>query len=193
MGMYKHIRNLWKKPKSSLGDLWKERLIKWRREEATVKLKRPTRLDRARSLGYKAKPGIFVVRQRVMRGGHTRPKWSGGRRSKHSSRRLTLEKSYQNIAEERVQRKYKNMVVLNSYWVAKDGKYYWYEIILIDPDHPVIKKDPKYAWLQKKKNRKRVYHGKTSAGKKIRGLRKKGKGAEKVRPSRARLNKKKKK
>lgn len=184
MGLYQQVRELWKKPKENLGDLWKERLIAWRKENSTVRLERPTRIDRARSLGYKAKQGYIMVRQRVPRGGHMRPKITGGRRSAHYGRKLTLRKSYQVIAEERAQRQFRNLAVLNSYWVAQDGKYYWYEIILVDPSHPVIKSDPKINWICSKKHWKRVFQGKTSAGRKTRGLRRKGKGAEKLRPSR---------
>ncbi len=190
MGVYKHIRDLWKRPKENLGDLWRARLIKWRRENSTVKLERPTRIDRARSLGYKAKQGYVVVRQRVPRGGHRRPMIKKGRRSKHYGQRLTLRKNYQVIAEERSQRKFKNLSVLNSYWVGQDGKYFWYEVILVDPNHPVIKSDPKINWICGEKHRSRVFHGKTSAGRKMRGLRHKGMGAEKIRPSkRAHLRK----
>ena len=185
MGLYKQVRELWKKPKENLGELWKERLIAWRKEDTTIRLERPTRIDRARSLGYKAKQGYLVVRQRVPRGGHTREMPVHGRRSAHYGQRMALRKNYQLIAEERVQRKFKNLAVLNSYWVAKDGKYYWYEVILVDPSHPVIESDPKINWICKKKNWTRVFHGKTSAGRKTRGLRgNKGKGAEKARPSR---------
>lgn len=191
MSMYKHIRKLWKKPKQNLDSLWKERLMQFRREPVTVRLERPTRLDRARSLGYRAKKGFLVVRQRVKRGGHTRPSPRGGRRSKTQTRRLTLSKNYQVIAEERAQRKYKNMAVLNSYWVAKDGKNYWYEVILVDPAAPEIRADKKINWICDKKHRTRVFHGKTSAGRKMRGLRHKGKGAEKLRPSRSAKIKKK--
>ncbi|KKT75754.1 MAG: 50S ribosomal protein L15e, partial [Candidatus Peregrinibacteria bacterium GW2011_GWA2_44_7] len=42
-----------------------------RKEPVTLVLEHPTRLDRARSLGYKAKQGCIVARQRVGRGGHT--------------------------------------------------------------------------------------------------------------------------
>ena len=185
MSLYKHVRNLWKKPKANMPELVRERLIKWRKEAVTVKLKRPTRIDRARSLGYKAKQGYIVVRQRVLRGRHTRPQLKAGRRPKRYGTRLSLRKNYQQIAEERAQKKFVNLVVLNSYQVAEDGKYYWYEVILVDPDHPVIKSDPKINWISAKKNRSRVFHGKTSAGRKGRGLRgHKGKGAEKARPSR---------
>ena len=171
MGIYQHIRNAWKKPQASMPELWKERLLAWRQEPSTVRIERPTRLDRARSLGYKAKQGFVMVREKVLRGGHTRPDVSGGRRSKRSGIGLSLSKSYRAIAEERVQRAYPNLVVLNSYWVAQDGKNYWYEIILVDPDHPVIKADKNLAWIGKGNNRQRAYHGKTSAGMQSRGIR----------------------
>lgn len=185
MGYLKYVRKLWRQPKINLGSLWKERLIQWRREPVTIRLERPTRIDRARSLGYRAKKGFIVVRQRVSRGGHTRPHARGGRRSKTQTRRLTLAKNYQVIAEERAQKKFVNLAVLNSYYVAKDGKKYWYEIIMVDPSAPEIKADPKINWICNKKHWSRVYHGKTSAGRKMRGLRRKGKGAEKLRPSRS--------
>jgi len=184
MGLYKQVRELWKKPKANMPELWRERLIKWRKENSTLKLERPTRIDKARSLGYKAKQGFIVVRQRVLRGGHTRPMIKKGRRPKRYGTRLDLNKNYQQIAEERCQKKFKNLTVLNSYWVAEDGKHYWYEVILVDPNHPVIKSDKNLAWLQEKKHGSRVFHGKTSSARKSRGLRGKGKGYEKARPSR---------
>ena len=120
MGMYKYIKNLWKKPKKNLGEVWKNRLVQYRKEPATKRIDVPTRLDRARSLGYKAKQGFIIVRQRVKRGGHMRPKaiMNAGRRSKHMRRRMVLGKSYQQIAEERANRKYVNCEVLNSYQIA---------------------------------------------------------------------------
>jgi len=171
MSMYKKVRELWKKPKQNMPELWRERLISWRKESVTVRIERPTRIDRARSLGYKAKQGYVVIRQRIGRGGHTRPQIRKGRRPKRYGTRLNLSKNYQQIAEERAQKKFVNLVLLNSYWVAEDGKNYWYEIIFVDPDHPVIKSDPKINWVNDKKNRSRVFHGKTSAGRRGRGLR----------------------
>jgi len=188
MGIYKYVKDLWKKPKENLKELYRERLIKWRKEAVTVRLEYPTRIDRARSLGYKAKPGYIIVRQRVSSGGRKRPQIKKGRRSKHSRQRKIVSKSYQVIAEERANKKYKNCEVLNSYWVGKDGKNYWFEIILVDRAHPVIKKDKKINWIAK--DRGRVYRGKTSAGKKSRGLLHKGKGAEKLRPSQRAKNRK---
>ena len=184
MGMYKYIRKLWKKPKENLKEIQKNRLIEWRREQVSVRISKPTRLDRARSLGYKAKQGYIIVRQRVLRGGHMRPQFKAGRRPKHYGRKKILDKSYQQIAEERANKNHKNCEVLNSYPVGRDGKYFWYEIILIDKAHPVILADKNINWISKPSNRGRVYRGLTSAAKKSRGLRKKGIGAEKLRPSR---------
>lgn len=170
MGLYQHVRELWKNPHKNLGNLWNERLILWRQEATTVRVDKPTRIDRARSLGYKAKQGFVIIRQRVTRGGHIRPLPVGGRRSKRSGSLMNLRKNYRLIAEERAQRKFLNLVVLNSYEVGRDGRYYWYEIIFVDPNHPVIKADPSINWICNAKNRSRVFHGKTSAGKAGRGL-----------------------
>jgi len=183
MSLYKYVREAWRKPHQN-AELWRERLLAWKQEPVTQKIEHPTRLDRARSLGYRAKQGYVVVRQRVLRGGHTRPQIKGGRKPKRSGTKLTLHKSYQVIAEERAQKKFLNMVVLNSYWVAQDGEFYWYEIIMVDPEHPVIKADANINWISAQKNRSRAFHGVTSAGKKSRGMRGKGKGHEKARPSR---------
>lgn len=179
MGMYKHIRELWKKPKKNLGEVQRNRLILWRKQPATIRIERPTRIDRARSLGYKAKQGFLVVRQRVRRGGRMRPRAAGGRKPKRSGRTKLVKKNYQWIAEERAVKKYTNCEVLNSYYVGQDGKHYWYEVILIDKHHPNVLRDLNLRRIAKQTGR--VHRGLTSAAKKTRGLRKKGKGAEKVR------------
>ena len=178
--MYKYIRELWKKPSS---EMLRSRLIAWRKEPSLVRVENPTRLDRARTLGYKAKQGYIVVRLKISRGKRQRELIKKGRRSKHRRRKKIVGKSYQWIAEERVSRRYRNMEVLNSYEVAKDGKNKWYEIILIDREHPRIKNDKRTKWVLNKANVGRAFRGLTSAGKKSRGLRNKGKGAEKIRPS----------
>jgi large subunit ribosomal protein L15e len=183
MGMYKYIQDLWKKPKENMPELWKERLIAWRREPVTVRLERPTRLDRARTLGYKALQGIIVVRQKLTRGGRQRPKIRKARRPKTRRHKKIVGVNYQKIAEERANKKFPNMEVLNSYWVAEDGNLIWYEIILVDGNHPVIKSRKQYQWVAEPANKNRVFRGITSAGRKSRGLRNKGKGAEKIRPS----------
>ena len=176
------MRKLYQDNRDSIADILKQRLIRWRREPATVRVTHATRIDRARALGYKAKQGFIIVRQRVKRGGHRRPTIKKGRAPRKSRQKMVLDKNYQQVAEERVNRKYPNCEVLNSYLVMKDGIYAWYEVILIDRAHPNIKKDPQLRNIAKKRGR--TYRGLTSAGRKARGLRRKGKGAEKVRPSR---------
>ena len=185
MGIYKYVRDAWKRPKAipAMKQLMRQRLIDWRREDATVRLEHPTRIDRAHSLGYKAKQGYLIIRQRVDRGGRMHPRIKGGRRPKAFSQRLDLNLNYQNVAEQRASRKYPTCEVLNSYFVAKDGTHFWYEVILVDKAHPVILADPKISWIAHKEHKGRVQRGLTSSGKKSRGLRRKGKGAEKLRPS----------
>ncbi len=183
--MYKYIEEAWEQPrKGYVNDLRVERLKEWRRDPNYKRLERPTRLDRARKLGYKAKQGYVVVRGRVRRGGRRRSRAKGGRGpTRLGFKKLTPRKSIQRIAEERAAKKYVNLEVLNSYWVADDGRYKYYEVILVDPHHPVIKSDPKINWICENHQRGRVFRGLTSSGKKSRGLRKKGKGAERSRPS----------
>ncbi len=170
MGLYKYIKEAWKKPRENQGEAFKQKLMEWRRDPVTLVIQHPTRLDRARSVGYRAKQGYIIVRQRVMRGGHIRPDFSGGRRPKRYTQRLDLRKNYQQVAEERVAKKYVNLAVLNSYELAKDGKHAWFEVILVDPHHPVIIADPRINWICKQSNQSRVFAGKTAAGKRGRGL-----------------------
>jgi large subunit ribosomal protein L15e len=161
-----------------------ERLLTWRREQTVTRLERPTRLDRARAIGFRAKGGFVVVRVRVRRGGQRKRAIIAGRRPKHKGiNKMTLSKSLRWIAEERAQKHYPNLEVLNSYWVGEDGKQKFYEIVLVDPAHPEILADNKIAWIAAPNQKGRVYRGLTSAGKEGRGLRWKGKGAERFRPS----------
>ena len=90
--------------------------------------------------------------------------------------------SYQWVAEIRAARKRRNLEVLNSYWIGKDGKYFYFEVIMVDPSKPEIKNDKKMKWIIKGENRMRAERGLTSAAKKSRGLRSKSPRL-KVRPS----------
>lgn len=182
--MYDYVGDQWKKPDTSYKSPQQQRLIQWRQEENFTRVEKPLRIDRARTLGYKAKPGYIVVRAKVRRGGLRKPKIKGGRKpAAKGISKITMGKSTQRIAEERTAKRYPNMEVLNSYWVGRDGKNLFYEVILVDPVHPVVLKDPKINWISNVANKRRVLRGKTSAGQRGRGLHKKGRGAEKVRPS----------
>lgn len=178
MGYIKYVREFWKKPREHAS--YQDLLISLRRQPATVRVEKPTRIDRARSLGYKAKQGVLVVRQRVLRGGRMRPDIKGGRRSAHSSQRKIVQKSYQQVAEERASKKFVNCEVLNSYKLAEDGKHVWFEVILVDRMAPTVLADKELKGIAAQRGR--VTRGLTAAGRKSRGLLSKGKGAEKIRP-----------
>ncbi len=159
-------------------------MIEWRHGLSVTRVEYPTRLDRARSLGYKAKPGFVVVRSRVKMGGRNRPKIKGGRRAKRLVySRLTTKKSKQWIAEERAADKYPNMEVLNSYYVGEDGHYKYYEVIFLDKASPSVLNNRNSSWIAEPQNKGRVYRGLTSAGYKGRGLRTGRTNSNKSRPS----------
>jgi len=181
---YSYIGDAWNSPREGIvGALRQGRLKAWRREMTVQRIDRPTRLDRARSLGYKAKQGIILARVKVRRGGLRKSRYVRGRKtSKMGMHKITMAKSIQRIAEERASRKFRNLEVLNSYWVGEDGRHKWYEIILIDPSHPAIISDKNLSWINSGQ-RGRAERGKTGAGKKGRGMRNKGTGTEKTRPS----------
>ena len=181
--MNKNLAEAWKNPKENLGAIYRDRVNSWKMQGAFVKVDRPTRLDRAHSLGYKAKQGFVVVRSRVPKGDRKRPKVAGGRVPSKSGRFFSASKSKQSIAEERTARKFLNLEVLNSYWVAEDGNYAWYEVILVDKHHPAIKADKTINWICEPQHTGRVFRGLSSAGKRGRGLHNKGLGTEKIRPS----------
>jgi len=180
-GMYHYMKEAWKKPDK---ETLRKRMTEWRKGEVFTRVDKPLRLDKARALGYQDKKGIVVVRVRIKRGGHKKPRPNKGRRSKRMTVRKTLKMNYKWIAEQRTQRKYKNLEVLNSYPIGKDGINYFYEVILVDPSRKEIQNDKKLNWLAKGKSKKRAFRGLTSSAKKSRGLRhrsrrKKGKNIRK--------------
>jgi len=141
----------------------------WRRQPVMKKLEGPTKPKRARALGYKAKQGFVIVRTRIKKGGRRRPTIRKGRKPRSMGLFFTTKQNKQSIAEKRVAGKYPNLEVLNSYKVGEDGKYHYFEIILVDKHHPVIKSDKTINWITTQ--RSRVFRGRTSAGKRSRGLR----------------------
>lgn len=140
--MYKYIGETWQR-------LWKdnppelrEKAMVWRREPTMIRIEKPSRLDRARMLGYKAKQGFVVVRVKVGRGGMRKQRSRSGRRPKHLGVvKIKQSISMQEVAERRVNEKYPNLEVLGSYYLYEDGRNYWYEVLLIDKNHSAIYKD----------------------------------------------------
>lgn len=120
----------------------RDRAVEWRKENAFTRIEKPSRIQRARRLGYKAKQGIAVIRARVGAGGMRRQRPRGGRRPKHLGvTRIKADISMKDVATNRVLERYPNMKFLGSYFVYADGKHYWYEVILADPSHPRIVQD----------------------------------------------------
>ncbi|MFO8019290.1 MAG: 50S ribosomal protein L15e [Promethearchaeia archaeon] len=179
---YKHIKETFEKHEKGFKTPHWYRGIEYRKGKSIERIENPTKLHRARELGYKAKQGYIIVRARIRKGGMNKKRPRRGRKPRALGvTRYTTGKNLQWIAEERANKKYPNLEVLNSYKVYKDGTHWYYEIILVDPHHPVIKADPKINWICDPSQRKRVLRGKTSAAKRARGLREKGWGSEKTR------------
>ena len=164
---YSHIREAWKTPKEGkLAELQWQRQQEWRDQGSIERIDRPTRLDKARSLGYKAKQGVVVARVSVRKGSARKQRFKAGRRSKRQGvNKITRRKNLQRIAEER------------------SGRKKWFEVILLDPEHGAIQNDDDLSWICDDSQRGRAYRGRTSAGQRGRGQQQRGKGTEHTRPS----------
>merc|ERR1712222_59980 len=144
---------------------------------------RSSRPDKARRLGYKAKQGYVIYRIRVRRGGRKRPAPKGatyGKPVNEGVNQLKYQRSLRSTAEERVGRKCRNLRVLNSYWINQDATYKYFEVILVDPSHTPVRNDARINWICKPTMKHRELRGLTSAGRKYRGLRKRGHRANKI-------------
>ena len=140
---------------------YKQELPMLRREPTIKLLDGPTNIPRARRLGFKRKTGYYVVRVRVKKGMSKRPTHHGGRKPAHGYHYKSRDISKQVIAEQRAARKFKDWEVLNSYWIAEDGNYKWFEVIMIDPET---------ADSSAGNRRGRAFRLLTSAGRRSRGL-----------------------
>merc|ERR1712100_207412 len=186
--MGKYLDELYKKKQSDLlRFLFRIRCWQLRHLAAIHRASRPTRPDKARRLGYKAKQGYVIYRVRVRRGGRKRPVPKGityGKPVNQGVNQLKFQRSLRSVAEERVGRRAGNLRVLNSYWVNQDATYKYFEVILVDPSHNTIRNDPRINWICAPTMKHRELRGLTSAGKHNRGLVGKGHGYNKCRPSR---------
>eukprot|EP00761_Pharyngomonas_kirbyi_P008637 gb/GECH01008649.1/.p1 GENE.gb/GECH01008649.1/~~gb/GECH01008649.1/.p1 ORF type:complete len:206 (+),score=24.72 gb/GECH01008649.1/:1-618(+) len=178
MGAYKFINEVWRRKQSDvMRFIFRMRTWEYRQLPRVVRCSRPSRPEKAHLLGYKAKQGFVVYRARVRRGGRKKKAPKGNTSGKPTSMGINHLKPVRNlqvIAEGRVGKVCSNLRVLNSYWVAQDARYKWYEVILVDPFHPAIRNDPKMNWICSPTQKHRESRGLTSAGRKSRGLRRKG-------------------
>ncbi len=177
MGAYKYLSELYKRKQSEvMRFLHRMRVWELRQRKAIHRASRPTRPDKARRLGYKAKQGYVVYRVRVRRGNRKRQVRKGavcGKPASQGVMQLKPTRSLRALAEERAGRRLPSLRVLNSYWVAQDMTFKFFEVILVDPSHAAIRRDPHINWIVKPTMKHREMRGLTSAGRKSRGI---GKG-----------------
>ena len=187
MGAYKYLEELWRKKQSDvMRFVQRMRCWEYRQMPAIHRCNRPSRPDKARHLGFKAKQGYAVYRVRVKRGGRKKRVAKGivyGKPKNCGVNKCKTARNFRSIAEERIGRKCGSLRVLNSYWVAHDAVHKWYEVIMIDPMHRCIRDDPRINWICTNKHKHRELRGLTAAGRRARGMEAKGKRSIKLRPS----------
>ena len=134
MGVAKYMKATWNKPKLGMSkEARRNRMSSWRKEGVFQRIERPTRIDAARRVGYKAKQGIVLVRTRVRRGGLRKGKIHMKRKPSNAGiKKITMAKSIQRIAEERVSRRYPNLEVLTALLL---GRRRWKKQILRSHTH----------------------------------------------------------
>ena len=187
MGAYKYLSELWRKKQSdTLCFLMRVRCWEYRQLPVIHRASRPSRPDKARNLGYKSKQGFVIYRVRVRRGSRKKQVSKGINYGKPRNCGINQHKWRRNLrskAEERVGRACGGLRLLNSYWIAQDSLYKYYECIMVDPMHKCIRSDPRINWLCNPVHKHRELRGNTSAGRQGRGLRTRAHGASKLRPS----------
>ena len=103
MGAYRYIQELYRKKQSDvLRYLLRIRVWQFRQLTKLVRSPRPSRPDKARRLGFKAKQGFVIYRVRVRRGGRKRPVPKGctyGKPKSHGINELKPYRCLQSVAE----------------------------------------------------------------------------------------------
>lgn len=181
------VNEIWRKKNSdTMSFLLQIRAWEYRQYPVVHRLKKPTRPEKARKVGYKSKQGYIIYRVRVRRGNRKKQVKKGatfGKPVNQGVNELKPKRNKKSIAEERIGKKCGNLRVLNSYWVNQDSTYKFFEVILIDPMHKTIRRDFRINWICSENFKHRELRGLTSSGKKSRGLMRKGHCANKIRPS----------
>jgi len=188
MGAFKYLQEIWRKKQSdTVRFLLRVRCWEYRQLPVIHRASRPSRPDKARNLGYKSKQGFCIYRVRVRRGSRKKQLSKGINWGKPRNCGINQHKWKRNLkskAEERVGRACGALRVLNSYWVAQDAMYKYYEVIMIDPMHKAVRRDPRINWICRPVHKHRELRGLTASGRKGRGLNTRNHGADKLRPSR---------
>lgn len=97
------MQELWRKKQSdAMRFLLRVRCWQYRQLSAIHRAPRPTRPEKARRIGYRAKQGFLIYRVRVRRGGRKRPVPKGatyGKPTNQGVNQLKFQRSLQNVAE----------------------------------------------------------------------------------------------
>lgn len=105
MGAYRYMQELYRKKQSDvLRYLLRIRVWQYRQLTKMVRSPRPSRPDKARRLGFRAKQGYVIYRIRVRRGGRKRPVPKGctyGKPKSHGVNELKPTRRLQSVAEVR--------------------------------------------------------------------------------------------
>jgi len=110
---YSYVKDTFEKHETGYQTNHWNRGIEYRRGKSIERVEKPTKLHRARTLGYKAKQGYVVVRARIRKGGMHKVRPKRGRKPRAMGvSKYTTGKNLQWVAEERVQRKYPQVIQL---------------------------------------------------------------------------------
>ena len=105
MGAYKYVQELWRKKQSDLlRFLIRIRSWQYRQLTKVHRAPRPTRPEKARRLGYRARQGYVIYRVRVRRGGRKRKCRKGatyGKPTNQGVTQLKFQRSHRSVAEVR--------------------------------------------------------------------------------------------
>jgi large subunit ribosomal protein L15e len=171
MGAADYIRKAFQNEWKGISDdnydyalIMRKRGIEYRNDErAVVKVDHPTNLPSARSVGYKAKQGIFVVRVRVRKGTGTHHRPKNKRRPKRQGQaKLSRRLSTRAMAEQKASKHFENAEAIGSYKVAEDGKWHYFEVVMADRTASTVVNDKNLAYLVHG-HRGRAERGKTFA------------------------------
>uniref|UniRef100_M3Y4Z9 Ribosomal protein L15 n=1 Tax=Mustela putorius furo TaxID=9669 RepID=M3Y4Z9_MUSPF len=160
-GRLKYIQELWRKKQSGVMHFLL-RVHCWQypqlcRAPPHAANSPPKPADKAHGLGPKAKQGYVIYQIHHSGPKRLRPRASP---SHHGANQLRFPRSLQWAAEEPTGCHCGSLRVLNSYWVGKDSRYKFFEVILIDPFHKAMRRNPD----TKSAHKHRMTQGLTSAG-----------------------------
>jgi large subunit ribosomal protein L15e len=85
----------------------------------------------------------------VARESPAKTQFTSGKPTNQGVNQLKYQRSLKSTAEGRVGRRCANLRVLNSYWINQDSTYKYFEVILVDPQHKAIRRDPRINWIVK--------------------------------------------